>query len=338
MDHDAVLAASVPSLQPLVIANIIRKGMKGLLVYQNTATTATANCAGEGLVLRPSHDDDPFNKEHDWSVDGFESENSGSRTRAQPDNQQAGEGFGHGLGLAVGTKGFREGAATPDSDNDEASEEDDHFEINGPGTLQAPHGHEDSLPAVAATPAAGDGSGKVGSAGDAEGSRKQNGQLKALHMLDGGGCGSRTVNGVDPVQTGKFANTAMDSGSRFGVGHARSGQRRRDGGTRTGGQEQEVHVPEGLREGVNNCLEGACEAFQRSVRRAILNYVLLDAGQRERLGGGGRRCESHGGRTLLPSTVFNREIVLRFSPSSDGILTRAKMRVCGGGCMTCTSW
>ncbi|CAM9985812.1 unnamed protein product [Scytosiphon promiscuus] len=43
-------------------------------------------------------------------------------------------------------------------------------------------------------------------------------------------------------------------------------------------------VPERLKAGVESRLEEACDAFRGSIRRAVLNYVLLDAGQRNRLG------------------------------------------------------
>lgn len=45
-----------------------------------------------------------------------------------------------------------------------------------------------------------------------------------------------------------------------------------------------VEIPEALAEGVDVCLEEACDMFRRSIRRAVLNYVLLDKGQRVRLG------------------------------------------------------
>lgn len=45
-----------------------------------------------------------------------------------------------------------------------------------------------------------------------------------------------------------------------------------------------VEVPDALVEGINVCLEEACDTFRRSIRRAVLNYVLLDKGQRVRLG------------------------------------------------------
>lgn len=43
-------------------------------------------------------------------------------------------------------------------------------------------------------------------------------------------------------------------------------------------------VPDGLKDGVESCLEEACAAFQTSIRRAVLNYILLDRGQRDRVG------------------------------------------------------
>lgn len=49
-----------------------------------------------------------------------------------------------------------------------------------------------------------------------------------------------------------------------------------------------VEIPEALAEGVDICLEEACDTFRRSIRRAVLNYVLLDKGQRVRLGASNR--------------------------------------------------
>lgn len=43
-------------------------------------------------------------------------------------------------------------------------------------------------------------------------------------------------------------------------------------------------VPDGLKDGVQSCLEEACAAFRTSIRRAVLNYILLDGGQRDRVG------------------------------------------------------
>lgn len=43
-------------------------------------------------------------------------------------------------------------------------------------------------------------------------------------------------------------------------------------------------VPKRLRAGIDSCLEEACVTFRRSIRRSVLNYALLDAGQRNRLG------------------------------------------------------
>lgn len=47
---------------------------------------------------------------------------------------------------------------------------------------------------------------------------------------------------------------------------------------------RQLGLPEGLRAGVASCLEDVCVTFRRSIRRAVLNYALLDAGQRNRLG------------------------------------------------------
>lgn len=43
-------------------------------------------------------------------------------------------------------------------------------------------------------------------------------------------------------------------------------------------------IPDRFRAGVVSRLAETCDAFQTSIRRAVLNYVLLDAGQRDRLG------------------------------------------------------
>lgn len=43
-------------------------------------------------------------------------------------------------------------------------------------------------------------------------------------------------------------------------------------------------LPEKWKDGVEGCLKEASKEFQRSIRRSILNYVLLDPGQQERLG------------------------------------------------------
>lgn len=43
-------------------------------------------------------------------------------------------------------------------------------------------------------------------------------------------------------------------------------------------------IPERFRAGVESRLGETCHAFQTSIRRAVLNYVLLDAAQRDRLG------------------------------------------------------
>lgn len=43
-------------------------------------------------------------------------------------------------------------------------------------------------------------------------------------------------------------------------------------------------IPEALKAGVESRLEETCCAFRTSIRRAVLNYVLLDARQRDRLG------------------------------------------------------
>lgn len=50
-------------------------------------------------------------------------------------------------------------------------------------------------------------------------------------------------------------------------------------------------VPQGLKAGVETRLEEACDAFRGSIRRAVLNYVLLDAGQRDRLGAENRTTQ-----------------------------------------------
>lgn len=47
---------------------------------------------------------------------------------------------------------------------------------------------------------------------------------------------------------------------------------------------EHVEVPGVFKERVEAFLEEACSAFRGSVRRAVLNYVLLDRGQRHRLG------------------------------------------------------
>lgn len=52
-------------------------------------------------------------------------------------------------------------------------------------------------------------------------------------------------------------------------------------GRRVAGRDE---VPDALKNGVGTCLDEACDAFRKSIRRAVLNYVLLDAGQRHRLG------------------------------------------------------
>lgn len=50
------------------------------------------------------------------------------------------------------------------------------------------------------------------------------------------------------------------------------------------GDEDQGQIPEELKEVMQRCLDEACEVFQWSIRRSVLNYVLLDAGQRKRLG------------------------------------------------------
>lgn len=50
------------------------------------------------------------------------------------------------------------------------------------------------------------------------------------------------------------------------------------------GDEEQGQIPEELKEGMQRCLDEACEVFRWSIRRSVLNYVLLDAGQRKRLG------------------------------------------------------
>lgn len=80
---------------------------------------------------------------------------------------------------------------------------------------------------------------------------------------------------------GKTGVTAAATAAA-GVACARAPRRARV--SRLALSKTDVEVPDVLRAGVSECLDEACKAFRRSVRRAILNYVLLDAGQRHRLG------------------------------------------------------
>ena len=96
----------------------------------------------------------------------------------------------------------------------------------------------------------------------------------------GSGGGKTSGTGSDSHVTKAISNAmllepARDTASAKG---ANQGHRIKPGGKRVRGSKE-------LGEDMQRCLDEVSKAFQLSIRRAVLNYILLDARQQKRLGG-----------------------------------------------------
>ena len=122
------------------------------------------------------------------------------------------------------------------------------------------------------------------------------GQGSDLSRAGDGGCGggaSAVVGGEHPASP-----TATPAAATPAENNAGATTRRQEGqaaaGAGVGGAVAAAaaaaagmpEIPDCFRPGVESRLGETCAAFQTSIRRAVLNYVLLDAGQRDRLGTG----------------------------------------------------
>lgn len=198
---------------------------------------------------------------------------------------------------AVGTAGQGGGTAADIEEELEDGEEEDQFEVDGPPN---------------------DSRGRVFSSASRAATRSRN--------LGGGGTTAGVVVGDEiPATTGLAATpidppvaTAKRKGARVPAD--------KTGGV--GGALGLPQVPDKLKVGVESRLEETCDAFRTSIRRAVLNYVLLDAGQRDRLGTYARRARASDSRSSS-SCVWPSFATCRINS------TPTKIMLSGGGRIPC---
>lgn len=148
-----------------------------------------------------------------------------------------------------------EGPGADPEEDEEDGEDGDKFEVDGPPN--SPH-------LAGSTLRAGQGLGPPRGASD--GGR---GGASAV-IFDGEAVAPRTNSAAAAIPTIPTAAAQGKAGARAA--------------TREAAAVGMPEVPDRFRAGVEFRLGETCDAFQTSIRRAVLNYVLLDPGQRNRLG------------------------------------------------------
>lgn len=243
---DTALAESVAVLQPLWKADIVQNVLNGL------------NSGGHLNDVRD------HTSEEEWfdqtSEEGSEDSAMGSVGNVPPSGKGKKEKQADRIsrtngGVSTCIPGTGP-PATEDLSEDEADEDGDHFDAdNPPGPSRLTGVHKSERFEIPKTTGVGD----ANPAGHGEGGE---------HASTTGG-----------FHADKRVDTPSINSARPGVvaGHGRK--------VRAASTLERIEaVPEGLKEGVQSCLDEACDAFRMSIRRAVLNYVLLDAKQRNRLG------------------------------------------------------
>ncbi|CAM9601528.1 unnamed protein product, partial [Ectocarpus fasciculatus] len=257
---DSTLAESVTVLQPPWQAGIVRKVLHGL---SGRVGGGGGGCNTSGHHNGPSRG---------WDVQRGNDEED---TSSESDNAGAG-GIGGGRYNRPGGKDV-EGTGTEnipatnaqeggeeEEEEEEEGEEGDLFEVNVEGPAPAAKTARPQVPPLAVT-----------------GDRDHPPQSPKTNSGGGrgvGGGGSVFSSGVDGAPRATAFNRAANTAKRSRARTPREVVGRGAEGVRM------PEVPDGWRAGVETRLEETCEAFRASIRRAVLNYVLLDAGQRDRLG------------------------------------------------------
>ncbi|CAB1120679.1 unnamed protein product [Ectocarpus sp. CCAP 1310/34] len=251
---DPTLAESVTVLQPPWQAGIVRKVIHGLS-GRGGGGGGCGGCNTSGCHTGTSRGRD------------VEKSNDEEDTSSESDNAGAGVwGIGGGRYSRPGGKGVEgtgtENVPTKDAQDggegegeEEEGEEGDLFEVHveGPSPLAKTAQHK--VPPLAVT----------------------SGRDHPPQSPTTNSSGGRGVGGGASVFSSRV-NRAADTAKRL---------RARTPRGVVGPGPGEVRMPElpgGWKAGVEARLEETCESFRSSIRRAVLNYVLLDAGQRDRLG------------------------------------------------------
>lgn len=255
--------------------------MEGLLAHSDNCNDSVSGCDRLGGLCDLKSSQNPSScRETLWFEDSDSECSGSSHTRPNQRTQQTQPRGSAGAGGVPA-------AVVGESEEDLESKDGDQFDANGP-----------SPPPRLATAATIRGySFAVGGAGLA-GSRSGTQDLPGKFQMPAFGRDDRTP-GEEVAVTDSIADlarlTAVNGGAgktrvtattgAAAVGVACAWTPRRARASRPELSLTEMEIPDVLRAGVSQCLDEACVAFCRSVRRAVLNYVLLDAGQRHRLGG-----------------------------------------------------
>ncbi|CAM9159174.1 unnamed protein product, partial [Ectocarpus sp. 8 AP-2014] len=259
---DSTLAESVTVLQPPWQAGIVRKVIHGL-----SGRGGGGGGGGGRCNTSSRHSGTP----RGWDV---EKSNDEEDTSSESDNGGAGVGgIGGGRysrpgGKDVGGTGTENIPAKDAQEGGEGEEEEgeegDVFEVHVEGPAPVAKTAQHKVPHLAMT-----------SGGDQPPQSPTTNSGGGRGVVGGGSVFISRVDGAPRATAfNHAANTAKRSRARTPRGVVGPGP----------GEARMPEVPDGWKSGVEARLEETCEAFRASIRRAVLNYVLLDAGQRDRLG------------------------------------------------------
>ncbi|CBJ27106.1 similar to Dynein heavy chain 3, axonemal (Axonemal beta dynein heavy chain 3) (Ciliary dynein heavy chain 3) [Ectocarpus siliculosus] len=261
---DSTLAESVTVLQPPWQAGIVRKVVHGL---SGRGGGGGGGCGGGGCNTSGRHSGTP----RGWDL---EKSNDEEDTSSESDNGGVGvRGIGGGRYSRPGCKDVggtgTENIPAKDAQEggegeEEEGEEGDVFEVHVEGPAPVAKTAQHKVPYLAVT-----------SGGDQPPQSPTTNSGGGRGVVGGGSVFTSRVDGTPRATAfNRAANTAKRPRARTPRGVAGPGP----------GEARMPEVPDGWKAGVEACLEETCEAFRASIRRAVLNYVVLDAGQRDRLG------------------------------------------------------
>lgn len=245
-------------LQPPWQAGIIRKVLHGLSGRGGGGggggcTSGHHNGTSRGWDVEKCNDEEDSSSESDTAGAGVGGVGGGRHNRPGGKDEE-------GTGTEnIPAKDAQEGG----EGEEEEGEEGDLFEVHVEGPAPAAKTARPQVPPLAVTS-----------------SRDQIPQSRRTNSGGGRGVGSGGSlfrNRVDGAPGATALNRAANTSKRW--------RARTPGGVVGPGPGVRMpKVPDGWKAGVETRLEETCEAFRASIRRAVLNYVLLDAGQRDRLG------------------------------------------------------